>query len=47
MNHWQNLIYIELHSEDAYLYEEKDLRLINLKALRRELGFHPHTGWGL
>ena len=32
MYHWHNFIQIEPHSEDAYLYEEKDLRLINLKA---------------
>ena len=40
MHHQQNSIYIEPHSEDAYLYEEREFRLINLKALRGELGFH-------
>ena len=46
MYHWHNFIQIEPHSEDAYLYEEKDLRLINLKAFvggGKELGFHPHA----
>ena len=34
MHHW--------HSENAYLYEERGgLSSINLKALRRQLGFHP------
>ena len=45
MHHQQNSIYIEPHSEDAYLYEEREFRLINLKALRGELGFHsPRRG---
>ena len=44
MHHWQNFIYIELHSEDAYLYEKSELCLTNFKALRGELGFHPHAG---
>ena len=45
MHHQQNFLYIKPHSEDAYLYEERDkLSLINLKALREEVGFHPHAG---
>ena len=45
MHYQQNFIFIELHSEDAYFYEERDpLRLINLKALREEVGFHPYAG---
>ena len=43
MLHWKNFIYIEPHLEDAYLHEERELRLINLKAIQGELGFHPHT----
>ena len=38
MHHWQNFISIE------DLNKERELRLINLKALRGELGFHPHAG---
>ena len=47
MHHWQTFYLVVAHSEDAYLYEEKELRLINIKALGdgRELGFHSHTGW--
>ena len=30
---FNNRIYIEPHSEEVYLYEERKLRLINLKAL--------------
>ena len=33
MHHWQTFYLVVAHSEDAYLYEEKELRLINLKAL--------------
>ena len=46
MYHWHNFIQIEPHLADAYLYEEKDLRWINLKAFvggGEELGFHPHA----
>ena len=45
MHHWQNFILIEPHSEDAYVYDERELRLTNLKALWEELGFDPHVGW--
>ena len=37
----KNLIYIKPHKEDAQPYEERELRLINLKAFRGEVGFHP------
>ena len=40
MYHQQSFIYIEPLSEDAYLYEEKELRLINLNAVWGELGLH-------
>ena len=38
MHHWQKS-YLESHSEDAHLYEKRELCLINLKVLRGELGF--------
>ena len=37
MHHWQNFISIE------DLNKERELRLINLKALRGELSFHTHA----
>ena len=37
---------MEPHSEDACLCEERELCLINLKAFRGELDFHPHAGVG-
>ena len=43
MHHWQNFIWSQPHSEDAYLYEQREIRLKNIKASRRELGFHTHT----
>lgn len=39
----KNHIYIDRHSEDAYFYAKRNLRLINIKALFGELGFHPPT----
>ena len=44
MHDWQNFIYFEPHAEDIYLYEEKELRLMNFKAFGGKLGFHPHAG---
>ena len=43
MHHWQNFIWSQPHLEDAYLYEQREIRLKNIKASRRELGFHTHT----
>ena len=40
----KNLVQIEPHSEDAYLYKERELRLINLNVLqggRRRVGLPP------
>lgn len=37
-----------MHSEDAYLYEEVNLRLLSINTLRGELDFLPHVGeWGV
>ena len=36
----KSLTQIEPHSEHTYFNEERELRIINLKALREELGFH-------
>ena len=41
MHDWQNFIYIEPHAEDVYLYEEKELRLMNFKAFGGEVGLPP------
>ena len=48
MHYRQNFVEIEPHAQDAYLYEERLLRLTNLKkALRGEyLDFHHHVGGG-
>ena len=44
MHHWQNFTYIEPYSADAYLYGERELRLINLKALRGSWASTPTQG---
>ena len=44
MHHWQKSYLDWIASKDAYLREEEELRLINIKALRGDWAFSPHVG---